>query len=336
MSKPLVSIKCLVYNHEPYLRQCLDGFVMQKTNFPFEAIVHDDASTDHSADIIREYAEKYPDIIKPIYETENQWSKHDGSLKHIMNDACSGKYIALCEGDDFWIDPQKLQRQVNILEAHPSYTMCYNRTKHYSDKKGKYIGENRSYNKNQIASPNDIILKGGEFVPTCSIIYRKDIESNMPVFYTQCYIGDYPLQILSALKGEVFYIDKIMSVYRMDNQNSWTSKAQIIDKHLTEELILQKKTVFNMLVGFACKTESFRNILMQRAYYTLSSSINRRTNRTTKKAIYKVYEKDIKNAPFLWKIDFFIRIHLSSCFIGIYTKSMHFLYFKKFTRKNAH
>ena len=99
---PLVSIRCLVYNHELYLRQCLDGFVMQKTNFPFEAIVHDDASTDGSAAIIREYAEKYPEIIKPMYETENQYSKHDGSLAKAMDAAMhpDSKFIALCEGDD--------------------------------------------------------------------------------------------------------------------------------------------------------------------------------------------------------------------------------------------
>lgn len=124
MDKPVVSIKCTVFNQEKYLRQCLDGFVMQKTNFPFEAIVHDDASTDHSADIIREYAEKYPNIIKPIYEKENQWSKHDGSLEKIMDNACIGKYIAFCEGDDYWTDPFKLQKQVNYLESHPEIVVC--------------------------------------------------------------------------------------------------------------------------------------------------------------------------------------------------------------------
>lgn len=128
-NKILLSIRCLVYNHEPFLRQCLDGFVMQKTNFRFEAIVHDDASTDGSAAIIREYAEKYPDIIKPIYETENQYSKHDGSLGRIMNAACKGKYIAVCEGDDYWIDPLKLQKQVDFLETHLDYSMCFHRAK---------------------------------------------------------------------------------------------------------------------------------------------------------------------------------------------------------------
>ena len=99
----VVAIKCLAYNHEPYIRECLEGFVMQQTNFRFVAIVHDDASTDKTADIIREYETKYPEIIKPIYETENQYSKHDGSLGRIMDaaiDATRAKYIALCEGDD--------------------------------------------------------------------------------------------------------------------------------------------------------------------------------------------------------------------------------------------
>ena len=123
----IVTIRCLVYNHEPFLRQCLDGFVMQQTNFRFEAIVHDDASTDGSAAIIREYAAKYPDIIKPIYETENQYSKRDGSLRRIMNAHTHGKYVAMCEGDDYWTDPLKLQKQVDFLESHPDFSLCTHR-----------------------------------------------------------------------------------------------------------------------------------------------------------------------------------------------------------------
>ena len=95
----MVTIRCITYNHERYIRQCLEGFTMQKTNFRFEAIVHDDASTDGTANIIREYAEKYLDIIKPIFETENQYSKHDGSIARILNEHTHGKYVAMCEGD---------------------------------------------------------------------------------------------------------------------------------------------------------------------------------------------------------------------------------------------
>lgn len=126
--KPLAAIRCITYNHEPYIRDALEGFVMQKTTFPFVAIVHDDASTDGTAAIIREYAEKYPDIIKPIYETENQYSKKDGSLRRIMDEACEAtgaKYIATCEGDDYWIDPLKLQKQVDILESNSDIGAVY-------------------------------------------------------------------------------------------------------------------------------------------------------------------------------------------------------------------
>ena len=130
----LVSIICLAYNHEGYIRQCLEGFVMQKTNFHFEAIVHDDASTDRTASIIREFAAKYPEIIKPIYETENQYSKHDGSIRRIMNAETRGKYIAMCEGDDYWTDPLKLQEQVDFLESHPDYSLCCHRYKIYEEK----------------------------------------------------------------------------------------------------------------------------------------------------------------------------------------------------------
>ena len=112
-----VTIRCIVFNHEPYLRQCLDGFIEQKTNFKFEVWVHDDASTDGSAAIIKEYAEKYPDIIKPYFEKENQYSKHDGSFQRITYSPkyLRGKYIALCEGDDYWIDSSKLQKQVDFF-----------------------------------------------------------------------------------------------------------------------------------------------------------------------------------------------------------------------------
>lgn len=132
MNTPLVAIQCAVYNHELYLRDCLEGIVMQQTNFPFVAIVHDDASTDKSALIIRKYAEKYPDIIKPIYETENQYSKCDGTLTRLMNAAIAAtgaKYVAMCEGDDYWTDPLKLQKQVDFLEMNPDYVVCSHKFK---------------------------------------------------------------------------------------------------------------------------------------------------------------------------------------------------------------
>ena len=123
---PLVSISCITYNHEPYIVQALNGFLMQKTSFPFEVLVHDDASTDRTADIIREYEKKFPKIIKPIYQKENQYSKGFTAVTATWNfPRAQGKYIALCEGDDYWIDENKLQIQVDFLERNPEYTMCF-------------------------------------------------------------------------------------------------------------------------------------------------------------------------------------------------------------------
>ena len=119
----VVSVLCTAYNHEKYIRQCLDSFVMQKTNFKFEVIVHDDASTDNTANIIREYENKYPDIIKPIYQKENQYSK-GVSLSKIICAKCRGKYVAFCEGDDFWTDELKLQKQVDALENNTECKCC--------------------------------------------------------------------------------------------------------------------------------------------------------------------------------------------------------------------
>lgn len=124
VENPQVSICCITYNHEAYIRDCLEGFLMQKTNFAYEILIHDDASTDKTADIIREYEAKYPDIIKPIYQTENQYSKGKKAWMNFLFPKAQGKYIAICEGDDFWVSPDKLQIQFDFMEANPDYSMC--------------------------------------------------------------------------------------------------------------------------------------------------------------------------------------------------------------------
>ena len=120
----MVSVICNTYNHGPYVRDALEGFVTQQTNFPFEVLVHDDASTDNTADIIREYEAKYPEIIKPIYQTENQYSQKVRIDRTFQIPRITGKYVAVCEGDDYWTDPMKLQKQVDFLESHPDYSLC--------------------------------------------------------------------------------------------------------------------------------------------------------------------------------------------------------------------
>ena len=263
---PLVSIQCLVYNHEPFLRQCLDGFVMQKATFPFEAIVHDDASTDGSAAIIREYAEKYPDIIKPIYETENQYSKHDGSLRRVVHAAVhpSAKYIAICEGDDYWIDPQKLQLQVDFLESHPDYSFSVHEYKVWNEVKKEFephqIEFLKGANGNLSLTLDDYVTRVF-FTKTLTSVYRKSAFENSK--YRQYDPAGFDWMLFYALmtQGKCYLFNRVMGVYRVQ-PNSITASTNLQELYLkTREAMLsiarEEKTeqskvfVFNYLKTFA-------------------------------------------------------------------------------------
>ena len=211
---PLVSVRCITYNHEPYIAQALDGFLMQKTNFPFEVIVHDDASTDKTADVIREYEKKYPKIIKPIYQTENQYSKRDGSIGRILDVACKGKYIAFCDGDDYWIDENKLQMQVDFLENNPDYGMCYTKAIMYEQNNKKYQG---IWGMKSSENINELIYVVG--IPTLTVVFsskirKKYLEEIVPSDKGWL-LGDYPMWLFFSGKSKIKFLDKITSVYRV-------------------------------------------------------------------------------------------------------------------------
>lgn len=224
-NRPLmVSIRCITYNHEPYIRQCLEGFVMQKTNFRFEAIVHDDASTDGTADIIREYAEKYPDIIKPIFETENQYSKHDESLPRIMDEACKGKYIAFCEGDDYWTDPTKLQKQYDALETNIDCVAAFNRVNLISvtgELLNKTIPEKGYLIHNKVTLYDFVEIEYRQnkwALHTSSFFVRKEMlkkacEYKKTIFKNYIF-GDLTMILTCLLSGKGYIIQQEMGCYR--------------------------------------------------------------------------------------------------------------------------
>ena len=287
--KPLVAIYCLVYNHEPYLRDCFEGFVMQKTNFRFVAVVHEDVSTDKSAAIIREYADKYPEIFRPIYETENQYSKQDGSLYRIMNaaiDATGAKYIAMCEGDDYWTDPYKLQKQVDWLESHPDYSMCVHAAMWEIEEEKLPLGY--QYEKDCDLSTEEIIENGGLYIAMASTIYRKDsfpVGDKRPSWWKMADVGDYPLHIYAALIGKVRFMAKPMCVYRFQHPGSWTyNQNKIRDiKHTKCEIawmeLLDKETnynysdaIYNHLLNFYYFLYEERELSTRECYNKVSRS----------------------------------------------------------------
>ena len=177
---PLASISCATYNHEPFIRQCLDHLLAQKTNFPFEIVIHDDASTDGTKEIVAAYALKYPDIIFPYYQNENQYSKGVRGLQSRYNyPRCRGRYIAICEGDDYWPDPLKLQQQVDFLESHEEYVLTFHDFS-VVDEKSQVIDESPLPNRNQRDASSEDLILGRLLTMTVTLCFRNVIEAFPP------------------------------------------------------------------------------------------------------------------------------------------------------------
>ena len=217
--KPLVSVVSITYNHEPYIRDCLEGFLLQKANFPVEVIIHDDASTDHTADILREYYEKRPDLFHVIIERENQYSKNNPILEPLYEQA-QGKYIAICEGDDYWTDPLKLQKQFDFLEKNKEYVMCFGqaittfnkkKSKRYIEEQSKTIGYKEILEKNMIS--------------TLTSFYRREViinylQTSLSWKHKKWAMADYPLELFVASNGKVFSFADIFGAYRILPQSA--------------------------------------------------------------------------------------------------------------------
>lgn len=218
----LVSVCILTYNQKEYVAQTLDSILAQKTDFGFEILIHDDASTDGTAEIIKDYGEKYPEIVKPLFESENVFSKSEiKNISGIYNfPRALGKYIAMCEGDDYWTDETKLQTQVNYMESHPDCTLCFHAAVQENvDVSGSKTM--RPYNESRVVSPEEIIDKSKGY-PTASLLMRADLMKALPAFYMKAPIGDIPMQLTMAAGGYGYYIDKPMCAYRYFTKGSWT------------------------------------------------------------------------------------------------------------------
>ena len=222
IDNPLVSILTITYNHENYIKYTLDGFILQKTLFNFEIIVADDCSTDNNQEIIKEYEEKYPNYIRGIYRGENF-----GAIKNYYDaiNRCTGKYIALCEGDDYWTDPYKLQKQVDFMEANPDYSLiCSN---YYKKRDSKQIS---------VTIPSKIdytnLLVGSNKIPTLSTLFRnnhyKSYNNDINPLDKNWKACDYPLWLYLSTKGRIKVLDDFTGVYRV--LQSSASHFQDIDK----------------------------------------------------------------------------------------------------------
>ena len=225
MSEIIVSVYCLAFNHEEYIRDALNGFVAQNTNFDYEVFVHDDASTDKTAEIIKEFAIKYPNIIKPIFQEENKYSKGVSISREIIFPKMNGKYVAICEGDDYWCDNNKLQKQVDFLEKNKEYSACVHNTEQINCMNGKksYINDSKCDMDLQFKK---VVKRGNSQFQLSSLMCRKEYFM-IPDELVAKGFEDYPLAVYLMFKGKVRYLKEVMSVYRAFSKGSWTTRHYI-------------------------------------------------------------------------------------------------------------
>lgn len=248
---PLVSIWCPTYNHENYISQCLDGFVMQKTNFKFEIIVHDDASTDNTANIVKDYETKYPHLFRCKYQLENQFSKDCSHLTRTMLNECKSKYIALCEGDDYWTDPYKLQKQVDFLEANKDYAICFHNVQVIDN-----VGVFKRYSNNITIEQTYTIedLAKGNFIFTTSCIFRNNIHK-IPDWFHKVSVGDYPLALINAQYGKIKYFPNLMGSYRIHSDGIWSQKHDALRRLDWISLLVVLSDKFSLEVNTILKEQ---------------------------------------------------------------------------------
>jgi glycosyltransferase involved in cell wall biosynthesis len=221
---PILTIFCWTYNDVQFITKCIESVLEQITDFPVEIMVHDDASNDGTKEILIEYSLKYPSLFNNIFNEDNKWSKGINVSIPLFNKP-KGKYISLLHGDDYWIDPYKLQKQVNFLESSTNYSFCFHKIHYFNNDLllGNY------YKQPDSETLNLKQMLTNHYVPTSSVVLRKSMLKISEEIYTQMYFNDICLELFLSIEGPVFYFDQIMGVYRK-NCSSISNQIQYLLK----------------------------------------------------------------------------------------------------------
>jgi glycosyltransferase involved in cell wall biosynthesis len=239
--KPLVSVITLTYNHAPYIRQSIEGILMQKTTFAFELVIGEDCSTDGTREIVLEYFHKYPEIIKVVTSATNV-----GAIENLKrtNLACQGEYIAVCEGDDYWTDQSKLQKQIDFLENHPDFSMCCHASKIVIEDDVRQPEIMRLADTDKTFTIDDFLAPlSKNFIRTDTVVFKRAILRDFNERNQRIVLFDYPLFLILAYHGNIRYLDQVMSVYRKHGGGIWTSnsgKAVFLEKYYLSTIEMYK------------------------------------------------------------------------------------------------
>ncbi len=296
--KMMVSITCVAFNHEDYINTTLNSFLEQETNFPFEILINDDVSTDRTVEIIKEYEKQFPNIVKAVYQTENQYSQGINTMA-ILFPFVTGKYVAFCDGDDYWIDKQKLQIQVEEMEKHPEVDLSFHPSYRLEDGEHTEILAKQA-NANQIFGIEKSILGHGDFAETASMVFTSRLISSLPEWFKTAMPGDYVSEVIGAERGGSLYIDKIMSVYRSGIDEGWTIQEL---KKSTEERKESLKNINDQLTfldNYLGKkyTEAFNQAKLEGVWDFVSSVNN---SHAVKKVLYNEHRSSFSfKEKILW------------------------------------
>ena len=243
-SPPLVSIICVVYNQEAYVIDAIESLLAQQTNFRFEIVIQDDASTDNTPSIIESYVKKYPHIIKPIFHKENQFSQYRKNILLTAIPYAQGEYIAICEGDDYWINSNKLSVQISQMQQHPQCDVSFHPVlRRYVNGKKRENVFSAHTSHNQIFTTKQLILGGGGFCPTASFVFKRSVFNAIPEWFLDAPIGDYFWQILASLKGGALYINQVMAVYRVGSIGSWSERMAKDEDYVYDYFVRMLKSL---------------------------------------------------------------------------------------------
>ena len=286
---PLLSIVNNTYNHEDFIAAAIEGFLMQKTTFKVEILIHDDASTDKTVEILREYEKKYPELILPIYQTINQYSQGINPSKTFQYPRVKGKYIALCEGDDYWTDPLKLQRQVDFLEANKEYVAVAENGiwKDLITNKERLFNENNEHD----VTIEEMIIK--RRFPTASVVFRKYAIKNYSNEVKYSY--DTMLWCYLASKGKFRYKTNVSSVYNRGMQGVVQSTEMLKWAGIVEKWNIELIRVFSE--KYFDRNIAINNIWIH-YWKVFEKSFNKKNFHKSHLALFKCYKYNFRKTLF--------------------------------------
>lgn len=249
----------VTYKHAPFIAQAIESVLMQQTTFPIELVIGEDCSPDTTREIVRQYAAKYPDVIRPILHEKNV-----GGAANLaaVKDACRGEYIAVLEGDDYWTDPLKLQRQVDWLDAHPQSALCFHNAEILDEARGGAPRMYCAFDQKELVTLDDLLAKNP--VPTCAVVYRRASFLTLPEQFKKLPMQDWPSWILLARTGPLGYLNFVGGCYRLHGSSAWSSRpvldqlrnilrmyeplSELLGPAYTERLLAARKTIQDWIV----------------------------------------------------------------------------------------